>query len=243
MLSNVVLNSSVSVDCIIFGFDGTGLKVLLIKRNPDTDQYKLPGSMIYENEDVETASSRVLYELTSLRGVAMKPLNIFSQPDRISSEDLEWMHKTYGIDTQRIITVAYYAFLKLTPELTRSIQKAGKASWHDTYNVKKLAFDHKQILVSALDNLYKQFVYTPIVFEFLPTKFTIRQVQDAYQKIFDIEIDNRNFRKKLLSYPFLTPTGEWERGVKHKPAQLYVFDSNKYERVTKKLKKATVIQW
>jgi len=200
--------------------------------------------MIGEDEDVETAADRILFELTSIRGVNLKPLRIFSQPDRISrSEDLRWMNQMYGVDTRRIVTVAYYAIVKITPELLKHVKKRNQALWYDTYNVKKLAFDHKEILMDALNHLYNEFVMSPAVFRLLPVKFTIRQVQDAYEKIFDMRIDNRNFRKKLLSYTFIAPTGEMEKGVKHKPAQFYVFDNMKYERMARKKRKSTILQW
>lgn len=239
-----LLNSSISVDCVIFGYDGNGLKVLLIEREGERDEYKLPGSMIGQDEDIETAANRILFELTSIRGVNLKPLRIFSEPGRISGKrDLQWMNEMYGVDTARIVTVAYYAIVKLTPELLNNTRKKKQAAWYDTYNIKKLSFDHKHILMDALNRLYGEFMNDPVIFRLLPAKFTVRQVQDAYEKIFDMRIDNRNFRKKLLSYPFLVPTGEQEKGVKHKPAQFYVFDNLKYERSLRKKRKSTILQW
>ena len=239
-----VHNSSISVDCVIFGYDSGGLKVLLVEREGEKDEYKLPGSLIGEDEDLETAADRTLFELTAVRGVNLRPLRIFSEPDRISgNKDLGWMHKMYGVDTVRIVTVAYYAIVKLTPDLVEHVRDKKQAFWYDTYNIRKLAFDHKQILMDALEQLYDEFIWGPMIFRLLPSKFTIRQVQDAYERIFDMKIDNRNFRKKLLSYPFLTPTGDWEKGVKHKPAQFYTFDHHKYERTARKKRKSTILQW
>ena len=239
-----LLNSSISVDCVIFGYDSSGLKVLLVEREGEQGEYKLPGSMIGQDEDLETAANRILFEMTAIRGVNLRPLRIFSEPDRISGQkDLGWMNQMYGVNTMRIVTVAYYAIVKLTPDLLSHVRRKKQALWYDTYNIRKLAFDHKQILMDALNQLYTEFMNSPLVFRLLPSKFTIRQVQDAYEKIFDIHLDNRNFRKKLLSYPFLSPTGEWEKGVKHKPAQFYTFDSQKYERLARKKRKSTILQW
>ncbi|MDP4292735.1 MAG: hypothetical protein Q8908_16765 [Bacteroidota bacterium] len=73
----------------------------------------------------------------------------------------------------------------------------------------------------------------PIAFELLPKRFTIRQLQNLYEAILGIEIDNRNFRKKVLNFPCIKPLEEKEKGVAHKPARLYKFDKNMYEKNTK----------
>ena len=247
-----VKNSSISVDCVVFGFDGTSLKVLLIKRKyrergekGDTvvrEDYKLPGSPIYNDEDLSTSAYRVLEELTGLKQIYLKQLQVFSDPDRIAPEDLGWLKETYGFETRRIITIGYYSLVKLNPKMAAHTSMR-KAEWHDVQTIKRLAMDHKEILRVALTTLNRQLVNEPIAFELLPKKFTIRQLQTLYEAILGIEIDNRNFRKKLLGSDYLDPIDEKEKNVAHKPAQYYIFNRHAYEKEVRKKSKLNFINW
>lgn len=238
-----ILSSSMSVDCVVFGFDGEALKILLIKCDLSGSGYKLPGSMIRECEEISEAAHRVLEELTGLRDIYLKMFEIFSDPNRINEKnEISWLNGKYGVNADRIITVGHYALVKLNRKMIEHTTKMG-AEWHRVSLVKRLAFDHKVILLKAFDVLLSQFVATPIVFELLPTKFSIRQLQNFYEKILDIEIDNRNFRKKLLGSNYIVATGEKEIGVTHKPAQLYIFDKRRYERELRSRAKLNFINW
>ena len=214
---SIQMNQSLSVDCAVFGFNGKSLKVLLIERRyyaPDTrlDKLKLPGAMILDNETLPQAAYRVLEEATGLRDVYLKQMDIFSDPNRVSGEELEWINRYHGIRTERVVTVGYYALVKL-----------------DT---------------AALAVLCREMLQSPVAFELLPRKFTIRALQNLYSAVLGIEIDNRNFRKKILASGFLTPTAEREQGVAHKPAQYYTFNKNAYKKALKaKLKLGFINNW
>ena len=115
---SIQMNQSLSVDCAVFGFNGKSLKVLLIERRyykPDTrlDKLKLPGAMILENETLPEAAYRVLEEATGLKNVYLKQMDIFSDPKRVAGEELEWINRYHGIQTDRVVTVGYYALVKL----------------------------------------------------------------------------------------------------------------------------------
>ncbi|MDR0955292.1 MAG: NUDIX hydrolase [Rikenellaceae bacterium] len=247
-----VKNPSISVDCVVFGFDGTSLKVLLVKRGyrerqPDgqtvlREDVKLPGSPIYQDEDVSSSAYRILEEMTNLKQVYLKQLQVFSDPDRIGDDDLGWLNETYGFETRRIISIAYYSRVKLSPKII-SHTAMRRAEWHDVQSVKRLALDHKAILMTALKTLSTQLANEPIAFELLPRKFTIRQLQNLYEAILGIEIDNRNFRKKILGSGYLEPLQEREKGVAHKPAQYYQFNRHAYERETRLKSKLNFINW
>lgn len=231
-------NASVSIDCVVFGFDGESVQVLLVKRSgaqgalrQDTD-YKLPGSMIYEEENLSSAASRVLEELTGLNDVFLKQLHVFSDPCRVDGDELEWLKSFYRIDTSRVITVAYYALLKLNDKITLHTTRK-YAKWIDVQSIRHLALDHKKIVMAALERLSQEMSNSAVAFELLPKKFTIRQLQSLYESVFGESIDNRNFRKKILSLGYLTATGEREQGVAHKPAQYYTFNKAKYQREQK----------
>ncbi len=180
---SVQTNQSLSVDCAVFGFDGRSLKVLLIERrdyNPEThlDRMKLPGAMIQENETLPRAASRVLAEATGLREIYLKQMEIFSDPGRVTGEELEWINRYHGIHTERVVTVGYYALVKLDRRMIAYTAEK-RAQWVEVESIQHLAMDHKQILSTALGHLCREMLQSPVAFELLPRKFTIRQLQNA----------------------------------------------------------------
>lgn len=230
-------SSAISVDCAVFGFDGNSLKVLLIRRrypvdSLSSDDLKLPGAMILENETVNDAASRVLEESTGLRDIYLKQTSIFSDPKRVNSRELGWICKYHGISTSRVVTIGFYALVKLNQGIISYTQKKG-ACWVEIDNVRGLIMDHMDILGDALAILQKEFTHTPIAFELLPKKFTIRQLQNLFSAVLGVSIDNRNFRKKILSSGLLVPTGEREASVAHKPAQFFTFNRQAYKKALK----------
>jgi hypothetical protein len=226
------LNPHVSVDCVIFGFDSGRLFVLLIERERSLDnelgghRLKLPGSLVFENEDLDASAIRTLKELTGLDHIFMKQFAVFGAPDRLSPpEDLEWLRKTSGMMVDRVVTIAYYSLITLTVSNTTE-----KTIWHPVDALPELIFDHNLIIRKALDTLRNEIRSQPLCFELLPAKFTIRQMQDVYEAILGEKLDNRNFRKKIKPMQFLIPLPEKEKKVSHKPAQLYRFDRKLYDR-------------
>lgn len=228
------VNSSISVDCVVFGFDEDTLKVLLVKRDlgdilEKENDLKLPGSMIYQDEALSDAAYRILEQMTGIRNVFLNQLHVFSEPNRVCGQELEWLNKFYNISTNRVITVAYYALVNLNDKFERKA-KEKRGEWIDVQLIKHLGLDHKKIVMRALETLAKEFVQSPIAFELLPRKFTLRQLQLLYEAVLGIEIDNRNFRKKILSSGYLNATDEKQVNVAHKPAQYFTFNKNKYQR-------------
>ena len=142
-----------------------------------------------------------------------------------------------------MVTVGYYALVKLDTSTIAYTTSKG-ARWVDVESIQRLAMDHKQILASALAMLCREILQSPIAFELLPRKFTIRELQTLYSAVLGIEIDNRNFRKKILASGFLAPTAEKEQGVAHKPAQYYTFNRSAYKRALKeKLQLGFINNW
>ena len=240
MISHI--NPSISVDCVIFGFDGRELKVLIIdmmrstaeeKNSAGLPTMKLPGSLILDNEEIDAAATRTLTELTGVSKVFLRQFAVFSNPDRISRpEDSQWIESTYGVKVSRIVTVAYYALVKIDKSILQPSPE-GEVHWYNVQSIKNLAFDHKLILIKALEVLTQQLLNEPIAFELLKTRFSIRQLQNLYEAILGIEIDNRNFRKRVLKFSFLKLLDEKEKEVAHKPARLYKFDKSAYEKEIK----------
>ncbi|HOK51237.1 MAG: NUDIX domain-containing protein [Bacteroidales bacterium] len=231
---NVRLNPHVSVDCVIFGFDGQSLKVLLIDRNYDIPPekltkpltLKLPGSMVYDDEDVDTAATRVLKELTGLENIFLKQFHVFGSPDRLKKEeDLIWLQAETHMKIKRVVTIAYYSLIKIH----KTTPSDGRVVWLDAMNLPELAFDHNNIIQVGLQTLQKEIQHEPIeLFELLPKKFTIRQLQTLYELILGKKLDNRNFRKSVSRSGYIVPVNEKERNVAHKPAQYYRFSHSRY---------------
>jgi hypothetical protein len=232
---SIKLNPHVSVDCVIFGFDGNSLKVLLIDRNLGLSEeqkapasLKLPGSMVYDDEDVDTAAIRVLKELTGLENIFLKQFHVFGSPDRLNkSEDLNWLQLETHMKINRVVTIAYYSLIKLH----KAMLCDGKVIWQDVMKLPELAFDHNEIITSGLNYLHKEILHEPIeLFELLPKKFTIRQLQTLYEIILDKKLDNRNFRKSVSKWGYIIPVNEKEKNVAHKPAQYFRFSHSLYLR-------------
>ncbi|MFR9669157.1 MAG: NUDIX hydrolase [Rikenellaceae bacterium] len=238
---------AVSVDCVVFGFDADNntLKVALSKteqsESSSQEEFKLLGSLIKNDEDIATAVMRVLNEKTGLKSLYIRQMAVFSEPDRVMGKGLDWINQRYGIDTCRVVTVAHYSLVKLSKSLLEHSAAAG-VEWIDLNRVRKLALDHQRILVEAIDYLTRSFLQEPIAFEVLPRKFTIRQLKALYTTVLNTEIDDRNFRKKILASGLIDATSEKEIGVKHKPAKYYTFNGKRYQREHKRAK-LNLINW
>lgn len=222
------LNPHISVDCVVFGFDHSTLKVLLVEQSPrdkNKNKLKLPGDLIKNDENLDQAAKRVLNELTGPDHVFLKQFKVFDSPDRIHNPiDIQWLEKSKGITIERVITIAYYSLVSLD-----NFDKVSQhAHWKTLDDTGVLAFDHKIILDEALKTIKEHIKADPLVFELLPEKFTLRNLQNVYEVIYNTQLDNRNFRKKIKSLGYIKALKEKEKGVTHKPAQFYTFDKKKY---------------
>lgn len=239
----VSLNPHISVDCVIFGFDTQELKILLVDRNmlPGEESkipsglMKLPGNLIDQNEDLDQSAYRVLKELTGLEKIYLKQFAVFGSPTRLNNQnDLHWLQSTSGMSIERVVTIAYYSLVKIDESSPES-HLSQNAKWMPVKQLPNLIFDHKEIILKALDTLRKEMRTEPVGFELLPKKFTFRQLQNLYEVILGTELDNRNFRKRISKLEYLIPLNEKEVGVNHKPAQFYKFDKKIYKKNQKDL--------
>jgi len=214
--------AALTVDCVVFGFDDAELKVLLIERGlaPFKGRWALPGGFVRVEETLDEAARRELVEETGLEKVFLEQLYTFSRVDRDPRE--------------RVISVAYYALTKPTDHITQADTDAADAQWFPVSQIPALAFDHADILATALQRLRGKLRYEPIGFELLPAKFTLSQLQHLYEAVLGSRLDKRNFRKKVLSFDLLIPLNETHREGAHRPAQLFRFDPVRYEKLKKK---------
>jgi 8-oxo-dGTP diphosphatase len=214
---------ALTVDCVVFGLDldEDDLEILLVRRGlePFLGKWALPGGFVRVDETLEDAALRELEEETGLRKVFLEQLYTFGTLDRDPRE--------------RIVTVAYYALVKLSDHKVKAATDASDAAWFSIHDLPELAFDHQQILDTAHERLRGKVRWQPIGFELLPKKFTLTQLQRMYEIILERQLDKRNFRKKILSMDLLVELDEVQRDVAHRAARLYKFDDRHYRRLLK----------
>ena len=213
---------SVTVDAVVFGYDGTDLKILLIQRKhpPFEDFWALPGGFVDINEDLETAVKRELEEETGLKNIFFEQLFTFGTPNRDPRG--------------RVISIAYFALVKKSDfHYAKAASDAKEVKWFSMNHLPKLAFDHNEILDMALDRIRGKVRWQPIGFELLPQKFPLSELQHIYETILDGKLDKRNFRKNILKMNILKELDEFQKDVSHRAARLYSFDQRKYEEKLK----------
>ncbi len=213
---------ALTTDCVIFGFDETDLKVLLIERGiePFKGKWAFPGGFVQMDENTEDGAKRELFEETGLKDIFIEQLYTFSDVDRDPRG--------------RVVTVAYYALVSLNKFAPTAGDDANKAAWFSVRDIPTLAFDHEKILRMALYRIKGKIRYQPIGFELLPEKFTFTELQHLYEVVLETPLDRRNFRKKFLNMDLLIELDEKQQGVAHKAANYYKFDKMKYEQLVLK---------
>lgn len=211
---------SVTTDCVIFGFDGTKLNVLLIERGiePFKGRWAFPGGFLRMDEPAREGALRELREETGLKAAYIKQFHTFSDPNRDPRE--------------RVLTIAYYALVRM--EEVKGGDDAASAAWFPLDEVPALAFDHDLILRTALNELRRQIHFEPVGFELLPEKFTIKELQHLYEAILDVRFDRRNFYNKMRHLGILTQLDETIFNSPQKEAFLFKFNRQKYIELKQK---------
>ena len=213
-----------TVDCVIFGLDldAENLKVMLIERDVEPFQgvWAIPGGFVRSDETLLEAATRELEEETRIKDVVLEQLFTFGDPGR---DPRGW-----------VVSVAYYALVSPEKHHIRATMDARDARWFAVNDLPRLAFDHAEILQTALQRIRGKLTYAPIGFELLPQKFTIKQLQKLYEIVLDRKLDNRNFRKKIFAMDVLRELDEMQIGVAHRAARFYRFDERKYKQLIRR---------
>ena len=213
---------ALSVDCVIFGFEDGELKVLVIKCN--IKEYKgkwsLLGDLVRPDEDLDSASYRILKERTGLDDVYLEQVHTFGQLNRHPAG--------------RVITTTYFSLVNINDYQLKLADN--ELHWHPVNDIKEMAFDHMEILTTCLGRLREIVEDHPVVFNLLPKKFSLRELQSLYEAILNIKLDRRNFRKKFFMMDWLVDLGEFEEDVPHRPGKLYKFNQAKFGKKGKKNK-------
>ncbi|MDP5171259.1 MAG: NUDIX hydrolase [Bacteroidia bacterium] len=206
-----------AVDCIIFGFDGQGLHLLLVKRGfePAMGQWSLMGGFVQPAESTDEAALRVLYRLTGLRGIYLEQLGAFGAVDRDPEE--------------RVVSIAYFALINMSEYQDQDLQ-SHKASWFSVSEYPDLVFDHGVMVEKARERLKEQAAIQPIGFELLPHKFTLPELRRLYEAILETTLDLGNFTRRMQNLGILRKLDEKQRGSSKKGAFYYMFDREAYRQ-------------
>ncbi|MBC8054597.1 MAG: NUDIX hydrolase [Sphingobacteriaceae bacterium] len=206
----------VAIDCIVFGFDGDILKLLLIQRGfePEKNKWSLMGGFVDPDESTDEAAARILKQLTGLEGIYMEQMQVFGEPKRDPIE--------------RTISIAYFAFIDIH-KYEKQLSDEYHAEWIALKEAPKLIFDHNAMVEKAKEMLRYKAALHPLLFELLPQKFTIPQIQTLYENVYDTVLDKRNFSRKLLSTGLLIRQDEKDKEGSKKGAYYYKLDPAIYK--------------
>lgn len=211
---------AVTADCVIFGFDGVSIKVLLIQRGiePYKGQWAFPGGFMNMNETAEECAKRELEEETGLKNAAIEQFYTFSAVNRDPRE--------------RVITVAHYALVRLSE--VKGGDDAASAQWFTMNEIPCLAFDHEHILRMAVKRLKERICFKPIGFELLPEVFTMTELQNLYEAILEVKFDRRNFYNKMLKLGILSEAEPRPADASRRTPTKYRFNAEKYAELKQK---------
>jgi len=212
----------VAIDSIIFGVRENKLNLLIFEREvePLAGNWSLIGSFVGKDEDVDNAANRILKDLTGLENVFMEQLHCFGN-----------VHRDPGA---RVLSIAYWSFIRIDQNNLQISAKDHRAKWVPLNEVPPLVLDHNQMVEKAIKNLREQARFHPVGFELLPKEFTMPQLLKVYEAIFDVEIDDRNFRKKILKSGLLNDLEKKDKTTSKKGSFLYSFNKMRYKELQEK---------
>ena len=207
----------VAIDCIIFGFDGLHLKLLLIQRGfePERGKWSLMGGFVQPAESFDAAAARILKQLTGLNDVYLEQLYAFGDPIRDPVE--------------RTVSVTYFSLVDID-KYEKQISHEFHAEWFHLQKIPQLIFDHESMIKMAKEKLRYKAAFHPVLFELLPHEFTLPQLQNLYEDVYDSVMDKRNFSRKILSTDLLIKQKHKEKTGSKKGAFYYKLDKKKYVR-------------
>lgn len=206
---NETKTHEITVDVVILTIKDDALKVLLVKRlnDPFKGRWAIPGGFIRLSENLDDAALRVLKEKTNVDNIYLEQLYTFGDPLRRTDA--------------RVITCAYFALIR---EEDVDVFDSEDVAWHEIYNLPPLAFDHKEIVEYSLKRTRERLEMCPVAYQLLNEKFTLTEMQRAYELIMNKTLDKRNFRKKALTSKGLRELNEYSKAKSKRPAKLYTFD-------------------
>jgi 8-oxo-dGTP diphosphatase len=181
---------------------------------------------------LDIAANRVLFELTGLQTIFLEQVGAFGDTDRLNKEaDKKWLRAVREEPDARVITIAYFSLVNIHEYAPQASSFAKSAAWIPLNEIDELAFDHSDILQTALKKLKNKIRIQPVGFNLLPEKFTLSQLQKLYEAILGRELDKRNFRRKMLKLQLVEMLEERQEKVPHKPSQYFKFNETNYNKL------------
>lgn len=230
--------AGLSIDCVIIGFDGEQLKLLLLKWKR-AEAWSLPGGFILKDEDLDTAAQRLIYSRTSLKNLFLSQFEVFGKVDRNElSDDIKiditdlfklperfekWL-------ANRFITIGYLSLVKIEDVTSKPDVFSERGEWFGLDELPTIVFDHENIIQLALQEIRIQLNYLPVGKNLLPEKFTFSQLQKLYESILGHKLDRGNFQRKMLKLGILDRLEKLKEGKAHKAPYLYQFNEEKYQQ-------------
>jgi 8-oxo-dGTP diphosphatase len=221
---------NLSIDCVIFGFHDTVVKVLLVKMK-EKNLWALPGGYILKTENIKEAASRILHQRTGVANIYLQQFRVFSDLNRSEGFFEEFENTIWN--KQRFLSVGFYALVDFSTVNLVVDPFSDACEWKSIEELPELMMDHRSIFDKALLTLRKELNYKPIGFNLLPEKFTMPELQKLYEIILGKKLNRGNFFRKMLRYDILIKLDESRKGGAHKAPDLYKFDVEKYQTALK----------
>jgi len=221
---------AVTADCVVFGYDGKELKVLLVKRGKEKEasttayvgEWALPGGFLDVQGDVDIVHTATR-ELAEETGLELSPED-FKEVGTFSNKDRD--------PRERVITIAHYALVKLAE--VQADTDADKAEWFSIKDIPSLAFDHDKILRDACSRIRQDIHFVPVGFDLLPEIFTLPQLQNLYESILEVKFDRRNFANKMKHFGMLDEVDDGTKRHGTRTPIKYKFNKDNYDRLKAK---------
>lgn len=215
----------VSVDCVIFGFDGSSLKALLLKPL-NSEEWGLPGGYVKKDEDIREGANRILNERTGAADIYLKQFEAFGRANRTKGYFNDFPGDFWS--KRRFVSIGYYALINYKQVIPRPDGFSDACEWKDIDYLPDLMMDHPEILDHALLQLRRDLNYIPVGFNLLPEKFTMPELQTLYEIILGKKLNRGNFYRKMTRYGILEKLAETRKGGAHKAPDLYSFNKDRY---------------
>lgn len=226
-----------SIDCVIFGYQKKQLKVLVPKLKFKGDFFALPSGFVYQGEDIDEAAQRILQDRTRINDIYLEQFHVFGKADRSSLAFMDHLlelnpamqiqeqqnRKEYEWFTQRFISVGYYALVDINRVVPQKHEIDQSIEWYDISQLPTLIMDHNQIVKRAIDTLRLTLDQKLSAFNLLPETFTMKEVQELYEAIFDKPFARNNFQKRILDMNVLERLEKKFTGAANKAPYLYRF--------------------
>lgn len=217
------------INCVIFGFDEEGLKVLTV-RYKNSKVWALPAGLVLREEDIDFSAHRVLKETTNLQNHYLEQFATFGKKDRIEVKRLGKLMQGVGLNPskdhfmlQRFIAISYLALVDIQKVTLKPDAYSDELQWVKIENSPRMIHDHNAILNTALQYLKRNIYHTPIIQFLLPDLFTMKELQQLYEVILQEELVRTNFQRWMLGKNILERCEKKYTGKPHKAPYLYKF--------------------